>query len=517
MLLLTCGLFCQVINAQNLSPYSFSLLEDGKIFLRSDSDANSAKVLLLENLPVQGISYRIKGEELESIVGKELRLTYGSDRRISFRDSIQLSKFNLREWVGNHRNLARERGEVEDQKIVFELILTFMNVSSSRLNISCSLEPLNPVEFDEKRSRVISSKKISERRSNSRMERQSPVARERKSKGEEPVNNEIAQVEVYFATDRIDTKNTNPYKRWGNENDILSYGKCVVSIPPNHELGEIEGPILRVRWLEDPAEHIVLNEIRVLQRASYFDELSRRVQDSKEKSAFLFVHGYNVSFSDAAMRTAQMAYDLSFDGAPVFYSWPSHGSLFKYRNDEKNIEIAQIRMKNFLLDFIKNSQAENIYLIAHSMGNRGLTHAIAELAKEDDYIKRKIKEIILAAPDVNAKTFKEHIAPQMLKVHSPLTLYVSDKDLALYASEEVNDVHRLGDSSTRRLIMDQIETIDASKVKVSLLGHSYFAESTPVISDIRELIQGKKRAKDRKNLETAESPEGLYYLVKQEP
>ena len=35
---------------------------------------------------------------------------------------------------------------------------------------------------------------------------------------------------------------------------------------------------------------------------------------------------HGVTFKDAARRTAQMAYDLGFPGAPVFYSWPSAGT-----------------------------------------------------------------------------------------------------------------------------------------------------------------------------------------------
>ncbi|WP_429550866.1 alpha/beta hydrolase [Paraburkholderia sp. MM5477-R1] len=41
----------------------------------------------------------------------------------------------------------------------------------------------------------------------------------------------------------------------------------------------------------------------------------------------LFIRGFKVGFVDAARRTAQMAYDLGFDGAPVFFSWPSQGQF----------------------------------------------------------------------------------------------------------------------------------------------------------------------------------------------
>ena len=43
------------------------------------------------------------------------------------------------------------------------------------------------------------------------------------------------------------------------------------------------------------------------------------VSRSPRKDAFVFIHGFNVAFEDAVMRTAQIAYDLGFDGAPILY------------------------------------------------------------------------------------------------------------------------------------------------------------------------------------------------------
>ena len=56
------------------------------------------------------------------------------------------------------------------------------------------------------------------------------------------------------------------------------------------------------------------------------DRLREEVRDSRRKEAFVFIHGYNVAFDDAIYRTAQIAYDLSFDGPPILYSWPSRAS-----------------------------------------------------------------------------------------------------------------------------------------------------------------------------------------------
>ena len=56
------------------------------------------------------------------------------------------------------------------------------------------------------------------------------------------------------------------------------------------------------------------------------------------KQVFVFVHGFNVSFENALRRTAQIAYDLNFDGAPFLFSWPSGDGmleLFSYQSRKR--------------------------------------------------------------------------------------------------------------------------------------------------------------------------------------
>ena len=58
---------------------------------------------------------------------------------------------------------------------------------------------------------------------------------------------------------------------------------------------------------------------------------------------------------------------------------PSQGTTLGYTVDENNIQWTQVNLKKFIKDFADQSQAENIYLVAHSMGNRALTVAVKEL------------------------------------------------------------------------------------------------------------------------------------------
>ncbi|HEX2584807.1 MAG TPA: alpha/beta hydrolase, partial [Steroidobacteraceae bacterium] len=238
------------------------------------------------------------------------------------------------------------------------------------------------------------------------------------------------------------------------------------------------------------------------------------VHASQKKSAFLFVHGYNVTFEDAARRTAQMSYDLSFDGAPVFYSWPSKGATSAYTIDEQNVEWAQANLRDFLEDFFNRSDAINIYLIAHSMGNRALTRALASLLHDKPEIKDRLKEVILTAPDIDADVFKRDIAPALAAAGRPITLYASSKDLALVASKKVHGYPRAGDSGQGLIITPGIETIDATQVDTSLLGHSYFADEKSVLSDMYYLIGTGERASQRFGLNGIDTDAGRYWQFK---
>ena len=41
------------------------------------------------------------------------------------------------------------------------------------------------------------------------------------------------------------------------------------------------------------------------------------IERAPEPEILIIIHGYNVGFSDAATRAAQIAYDIDFKGTPV--------------------------------------------------------------------------------------------------------------------------------------------------------------------------------------------------------
>lgn len=307
-----------------------------------------------------------------------------------------------------------------------------------------------------------------------------------------------------------------PDEMFGGDRSNFTYGTCDVSIPRDHRMGELESSsIWRLEFREDPTKHVVLLGTTITSKDKFFADVAARVRQSPKNSAFLFVHGYNVTFANAARRTAQIAYDLGFEGAPMFYSWPSQGTTAAYTVDEQNVEWAQANLKGFLKDFFTRSEAQNVYLIAHSMGNRALTRAVAALLTEMPGLRNRLKEVILTAPDIDAEVFRRDIAPALIAAGRPVTLYASSEDLALVASKKVHGYPRAGDSGQGLVIVPGIETIDARQVDSSLLGHSYFAETRSVLSDMFYLIRNGQRADQRFGLRSIDTQAGRYWEFKE--
>jgi esterase/lipase superfamily enzyme len=278
---------------------------------------------------------------------------------------------------------------------------------------------------------------------------------------------------------------------YGSEfSDRVEMGVCSVTIPDIHEEGDLEGPsLLRLEIKVDPEKHIVLRSVQPLAHEAFFVNLEGELAE-KGRNVLVFIHGYNVSFEDAARRTAQMAADLKFPGAAAFYSWPSQAHWYKYRLDEKNVELSIEPLKAFLLEVAVRSNATTINLVAHSMGNRALTGALKEIdasARGNDIL---FNQVVLAAPDIDADIFKQQIAPAIVTKAHRITLYASSKDLALYASRQFNSGDsRAGDVGDDLVVVPGIETIDASAGDCSLLGHCYYGDSVSVLRDIERLLK----------------------------
>ena len=320
------------------------------------------------------------------------------------------------------------------------------------------------------------------------------------------------RIRTFFATDRNHVPSARPNEAFGAEPDTLRYGVAVVSIPHDHRMGDIERP-----WIfrkEVPSRHVVLLSADVLDPAAFYTQLSDALATTSGNNALLFVHGYNVSFREAAYRTAQMAYDLEFDGAPVFYSWPSADSAMSYGGDARNIAWSKSNMERFLVDFFRRSTVDNVYVVSHSMGNRAVTDAIIEAARQEPSIRTRLKHLVLAAPDIDADDFRNRIAPGLAAIGAPVTLYASSGDLALRLSQEVHGgFKRAGQSGPDLVVVDGVYTVDASSVDTGFLGHSYYGEERSILSDMFQLFRGAG-PDERASIRRRVHPNGPYWEFK---
>jgi esterase/lipase superfamily enzyme len=298
-------------------------------------------------------------------------------------------------------------------------------------------------------------------------------------------------VDVFFGTDRQYVAKevpANTFSESRSREAKVTLGKLSVSIPIDHKYGNLELPsVFKIIMSPSPDHYMVVKSIKRLRSETFFNLLSKRVESSPRKDAFVFIHGFNTSFNEAAIRTAQMAFDLKFAGAPVFYSWPAE-TILRYAIAEKNVEWSLPQITNFLRDLAQKTGAKEIHLIAHSMGNRALTNALNKLAQDNSLQPdQKFQNVILAAPDVSQSLFRQ-IENSVKSMTQNLTLYASDKDKALQISARIHGEPRLGQAGENTVVLPSMETVDATLVDSSFTGHAYYGDSPNVISDIGRII-----------------------------
>lgn len=320
-------------------------------------------------------------------------------------------------------------------------------------------------------------------------------------------------VRVYFATDRKRQPTKPDRLMFSDERSSLSWGWCDISIPENHRTGRLERPsVWKLQFRPNRNQHITVQTGSVTSWDDISNHLRVELSKRSDAHALLFVHGYNTSFEGAALRTAQISFDLGFDGATFFFSWPSRAKVLPYTQDEQSIEKSRPNLTAMIEKILSHTDIDRICLIAHSMGNRALFYSLKELSGLGETTRAKIGEIILAAPDIDADVFLRDIAPEVAGMGVPITLYASKNDRALKASRRVHRDQRAGDTEPVPVLHDAVETIDASNCDTSMLGHAYVGSKKTILSDLSYIVKESLRAEKRFGLDKIElSPNGKIY------
>lgn len=297
------------------------------------------------------------------------------------------------------------------------------------------------------------------------------------------------EVKIYYATDRARSGSELPVEFYSGRRGALELGTAVVTVPVAHRPGQIEEPsIWSFEWRADPQKHIVLAKVTPKADAAVFAEMQEQMKASQSKDAFVFVHGFNVPFHEAAMRTAQMAYDMNFDGLPILYSWPSRGSVLSYIADTAVVNLSGRRLSHFLDDVVAKSGATRIHLVAHSMGNRALTDALELFALRNKEKPKAFDQVLFTAPDLDAGLFVE-MMHTIRPTAERITLYASNRDWALAVSRQLHgDAPRAGQGGEDIVTLAEVDSIDMTTIGEDMLAHSYYANNPSALTDILALF-----------------------------
>lgn len=350
-------------------------------------------------------------------------------------------------------------------------------------------------------------------------------------------------VRVLYGTNRAMALD-GPVPEAGGEIDVrgtqgwddgqLHLGRADVWLPKLIEDGGSrdrgETPMLEGPPPEEPdqlAKYVFLTRITKTGSEAFLTEMDTALEEGGSESVLLFVHGFNTPFEDALIRSAQLSVDLSrrgiFDaGVPMLFSWPSAGKLSveQYWGDQDRSLAAAPYLDELLNIITENDDVKRVNIIAHSMGNRILTQALKSYA--EDYLERHGEDdlefrIVLVAADVERDVF--NAATGVLdNLPANITIYTSDADRALHASEWLNKKLRLGDTNGNMPYIRAnplYQTVDATSIATELfgLGHNYYSDNPFVLGDIL-CVLAEAYPEDRalERLRYANTPDGDEYF-----
>ncbi|MQB14763.1 alpha/beta hydrolase [Pseudomonas lactis] len=305
---------------------------------------------------------------------------------------------------------------------------------------------------------------------------------------------------VHYGTDRLQEPAIG-VKFGGYRGEKVTYGLAEVSIPDTHKRGQTERPSFwSYNQKGNPSKHIVIHNVETceltewLEQARNYLEKAIKTQDLGSQEGLLFIHGYNVNFEEAIWRSAQLCHDLKFHGLMMCFSWASLGISKGYIPDTASVDASALHLEEYLTHVTKELNLSALHIIAHSMGNRALLSVLEKWTVVPSDVP--ISQIVLAAPDIDSDRFKQ--IGRVFNSYEQVTLYASKTDRAILASAKVHKNPRAGGADPM-IVMNHLSAIDVSSAGKDMfgLGHSYFANTSKVFSDLFSIIRHRHKPSQR--------------------
>lgn len=294
---------------------------------------------------------------------------------------------------------------------------------------------------------------------------------------------------IYVATTRAFSDDPTEYFS-GERSTQLSLLHVDVTVPPNHKPGKIEQPS---SGKINPLKHFAVDEPLVFKSSNSFQSeiniaLSQRASDNQD--ILVFVHGYNVNFSDAVLRISQFVHDTDFKGVPVLFSWASRGHTVDYVYDINSALQSRDNLVK-LGGILQRTNARGFDVVAHSMGNLVTIEAMRQLVLLGNGApNERLNRVLMASPDIDIDLFETQLA-DFNDIKKLFYVFVSDDDRALAASTTIaGGISRVGTTDPKRLAELGVNVVDLSKIDdPGTINHSKFADSPEIVQLIGRSIQ----------------------------
>ena len=233
-------------------------------------------------------------------------------------------------------------------------------------------------------------------------------------------------------------------------------------------------------------------------------EVNRRLERTRQKDVYIYVHGYKVAFDNPVLVAAEMWHFMGYEGVFVSYSWPSTPEATAYVGDVDTAMGMARNLRELVRMLETETTAERIHIIGYSAGTRLVARSLEQMAllnrgqrTAGETYGSKLENVFLISSDVDRSVFGAYLADGVLDVSRHLIIYASKQDQALQISEKITGHERLGEALPPDKVpvplanllknrQDRISYIDVSAAPDISAGngHGYFRGSPWVSSDL---------------------------------
>lgn len=271
--------------------------------------------------------------------------------------------------------------------------------------------------------------------------------------------------QIFIGTSRM----MDPGGVYGStRSETLGFARYDIAIPPLRDVGTIKWPT-RPERADVSTDFLTTAQVEFPTDAAFRAGLAQSLART-DRSAVIFVHGFNNTFSEGLYRLAQLSHDLEISETAVHYSWPTMAQPLGYVADRDSALFARDGLERLIRE-VRAAGAQRIVLVAHSMGSMVTMETLRQIAiRGDTALLDRIDGVVLISPDIDVDVFRM----QALAIDSlpdPFVIFGSPRDPMLRLSSLIT-----GQTEGRLGALDSLEKL--SDLDVTYLDVGAFRDGT---------------------------------------